>query len=100
MTDYSPLPPDPNRDPRTDDRPYATGSRRGLGILIGILVAIALVGGLLYFSGNRGASRIEQAQVPVDRTLPGPARTDQAPADRSAPALPPAGSPGAPAAPR
>lgn len=83
MSDYIPLPPDPARDPRNRERNDLSGSRRGLALLVGILVAIALVGGVMYFAGHRGSSRVEQAQAPIDRSLP-------APADRHAPAQPPA----------
>jgi hypothetical protein len=68
MSDYIPNPPNPDRDPRNYDRYYDDNSGRGLTLVIGILVAIALVAGLMYFAGNRG-TREEQAQVPVERTI-------------------------------
>ncbi|MFO1079783.1 MAG: hypothetical protein U1E23_04045 [Reyranellaceae bacterium] len=99
MTNYSSLPPDPSRDPRTGDRTYG-GRRRGFGLLIGILVAIVLVGGVIYFASNRGSGRVEQAQAPISRTLPAPAAPDRIPSERATPAPPPADAPGAPATPR
>jgi len=92
MSDYIPNPPNPERDPRARD-PYVdnTGQGRGSGLVVGILVAIALVAGLLFFAAPRG-ERTDIAQPPaVERTTPVP---DQP----SAPALPPA-RPAAPATP-
>lgn len=94
MSDYIPNPPNPDRDPRNYDRYYEDNSGRGLTLVIGILVAIALVAGLMYFAGNRG-ERTEQAQAPIERTINPPGNT-------AAPALPPANNatPTNPTAPR
>ena len=82
MSDYIPNPPNPDRDPRNYERYYEENSGRGLTLVIGILVAIALVAGLMFFAGNRG-ERVEQAQAPAEHTINPPASTPK-------PALPPA----------
>jgi hypothetical protein len=96
MSDYIPNPPNPDRDPRNYDRYYEHNSSRGLTLVIGILVAIALVAGLMYFAGNH--QRNEQAQAPIERTVNPPANTG----NTGAPALPPstATAPANPTAPR
>jgi hypothetical protein len=83
MSDYIPNPPNPDRDPRNYDRYYEENSGRGLTLVIGILVAIALVAGLMFFAGNRG-NRVEQAQAPasIEHTVNPPGNT-------ATPALPP-----------
>lgn len=91
MSDFMP---DPNRlDPNKGHDRYGTAINdpvtapaRGPYILLGILVAIALIGGMLYFNG--APNRNDSAQLP-DRTLSAPA---------PAPALPRVTEP-APAAP-
>jgi hypothetical protein len=87
MSDYIPNPPnpDPSRDPRNYDRYYEPSGGRGLTLVVGILVAIALVAGLMFFAGTP-RDRNEQAQMPADRTITAPAPAD---ATRT-PALPPA----------
>jgi hypothetical protein len=88
MSDYIPNPPNPDRDPRNYDRYYEANSGRGVTLVVGILVAIALVAGLMFFAGNRG-EHDQQAQIP-DRTINAPA-TAPAPANQTrTPALPPA----------
>jgi hypothetical protein len=104
MSDYIPNPPpNPERDPRNYDRYYDSNSGRGLTLVIGILVAIALVAGLMYFAGNRG-DRVEQAQAPIERTVNPPAKTTPGlpPAANPAPgaATPGAATPAEPTAPR
>jgi hypothetical protein len=102
MSDYIPNPPNPDRDPRNYDRYYEDNSGRGLTLVIGILVAIALVAGLMFFAGNRG-ERVEQAQAPVERTVNPPGNPPGNPAGKPAtPALPPGNSatPTNPTAPR
>jgi hypothetical protein len=84
MSDYIPNPPNPDRDPRNYDRYYEANSGRGVTLVVGILVAIALVAGLMFFAGNRGEQN-QQAQMP-DRTINMPAPADQS----RTPALPPA----------
>src|SRR5215471_1189464 len=98
MSDYIPNPPNPERDPRNYDRYYEDNSGRGLTLVIGILVAIALVAGLMFFAGNRG-ERTEQAQAPVERTINPPGNPAAKP---TTPALPPAnnGTPANPTTPR
>jgi hypothetical protein len=86
MSDYIPNPPNPDRDPRNYDRYYEENSGRGLTLVIGILVAIALVAGLMFFAGNRGKG-VDQAQapasgIPIERTVNPPGNT-------ATPALPP-----------
>ena len=100
MSDYIPNPPNPERDPRHFDRYYEAESGRGLTLVVGILVAIALAAGLMFFTGNPEGGRNDQAQLPSaqERALNGPITT---PAPSIAPrqaAEPPA--PAAPATPR
>ena len=83
MSDYIPNPPNPDRDPRNYDRYYEPAGSRGLTLVVGILVAIALVAGLMFFTGPP-KDRNEQAQLP-DRTTTAPA-----PDATRSPALPPA----------
>jgi hypothetical protein len=93
MSDYIPNPPNPERDPRNYDRYYEDNSGRGVTLVVGILVAIALAAGLMFFAGSPN-ERTEQAQLPAqERTIPNPA---PAPAT---PTTPPATTP-APANPR
>ena len=93
MSDYIPNPPN---DPRNYDKYGNTrfepvdDSGRGPYILLGILVAIGLIGGLLYF--NSPPKGTEQAQLPPATTMEKPMN-----APATAPALPPA-KPAAPAA--
>jgi hypothetical protein len=91
MSDYIPNPRDPSRDPRNYDAYYEPSGSKGLTLVVGILVAIALVAGLMFFAGG-SRDRNDQAQLPVqDHPL-------TAPADQSRlPALPP--RPAQPAAP-
>lgn len=82
MSDYIPNPPNPERDPRNYDRYDEARSGRGFTLIVGILVAVALVAGVMFFVGNR-SDRIEQAQrpldTPIERTTPAPADTAQTP---------------------
>jgi type IV secretory pathway VirB10-like protein len=103
MSDYIPNPPDPSRDPRNNrnyDAYYEPSGGKGLTLVVGILVAIALVAGLMFFTGPRG-DRTDQAQLPAqERTTP-PSPSDQMrlPAIPPRPAQPPAANP-APANPQ
>jgi hypothetical protein len=91
MSDYIPNPPNPDRDPRNYDRYYEDNSGKGVTLVVGILVAIALVAGLMFFAGTPTSDRNEQAQLPAqERALNGPAQTPVVPA------IPPA-RPAAPA---
>jgi hypothetical protein len=83
MSDYIPNPPDPNRDPRNYDAYYEPSGSKGLTLMVGILVAIALVAGLMFFAGSP-RDRTEQAQLP-DRPVTAPAPADQT----RIPAIPP-----------
>ena len=89
MSDYIPNPPDPRRDGKYDAY-YEPSGGKGLTLVVGILVAIALVAGLMFFSGNRNHN--DQAQLP-DRPVTAPAPADQT----RIPAIPP--RPAQPAAP-
>lgn len=74
MSDYIPNPPNPERDPRSYDRYYEDNSGRGVTLVVGILVAIALAAGLMFFTGNPEGGRNDQAQLPAaqERTLNSP----------------------------
>ena len=89
MSDYIPNPPDPRRDRGNYDAYYEPSGSKGLTLVVGILVAIALVAGLMFFAGNRG-ERVEQAQAPVERTINPPAGLPGTPPVKATPALPPA----------
>ena len=85
MSDYIPNPPNPERDPRNYDRYYQEAdSGKGVTLVVGILVAIALAAGLMFFAGSP-TERNDQAQAP------GQERQVNKPADMNAtPAIPPA----------
>jgi hypothetical protein len=104
MSDYIPNPPNPDRDPRNYDRYYEPSSGKGLTLVVGVLVAIAIVAGLMFFASNKG-NRTEQAQLP-DRTMSAPAEPmhspslpSAAPTTPAAPGNPVPGTP-SPAVPR
>jgi hypothetical protein len=82
MSDQPPnLPPDPERV-RNTYRLYmdSDNTGRGLTLIVGILVAIALAAGLLFFAGPTGG-RVEQAEVPRTQAAPGtPSPATPAPA--------------------
>ena len=81
MSDYIPNPPNPERDPRNFDQYYEPNSGKGVTLIVGILVAIALVAGLMFFAGPRG-DRNDQAQLPVqERTLNMPTEQPRTPAN-------------------
>ena len=89
MSDYNPGPGGPyDKYGNTNFEPVDPGGR-GPYILLGILVAIGLIGGLLYFNGTPKGDRSSQAQAPSERsmTVPSPSSTPAAPA-RPAPAAP------------
>ena len=52
MSDYIPNPPNPERDPRNYDRYYEDNSGKGVTLVVGILVAIALAAGLMFFAAQ------------------------------------------------
>src|SRR5580704_18749598 len=95
MSNYIPNP-DPRRDPRNYDAYYEPSGSKGLTLVVGILVAIALVAGLMFFAGGQ-RDRNDQAQLP-DRPVTAPAPSDQTriPAIPARPA-PPAAPAGIPA---
>jgi hypothetical protein len=90
MSDYIPNPPNPERDPRNYDRYYEDNSGKGVTLVVGILVAIALAAGLMFFAGSPN-ERTDQAQLPAQE------RTMTQPATPATPATPPA-APARPAA--
>jgi class 3 adenylate cyclase len=90
MSDYIPNPPNPERDPRNYDRYYEDNSGKGVTLVVGILVAIALAAGLMFFAGSPN-ERTDQAQVPAQE------RTMTPPVSPATPATPPA-APARPAA--
>jgi|SRR5580704_3491474 hypothetical protein len=93
MSDYNPNL-DPRRDPRNYDSYYEPSGSKGLSLVVGILVAIALVAGVMFFTGS-SRDRNDQAQLPV-RERPVTAPVDQT----RLPALPPRpAQPAQPAAP-
>lgn len=80
MSDYIPNPPDPRRDRVNYDAYYEPSGSRGLTLVVGILVAIALVAGLMFFAGSSG-DRNDQAQLPVqDHPLTAPVDPSRVPA--------------------
>jgi len=90
MSDYNPGPGGPYD--KYGNAPYEPADPGGRGpyILLGILVAIGLIGGLLYFNGNARSDRTSQASAPIERTMPKPAPAPMAPAPATpaAPAAP------------
>jgi hypothetical protein len=81
MSDYNPGPGGPfDKYGNTPYEPADAGGR-GPYILLGILVAIGLIGGLLYFNGTP-KDRTSQAQAPagIERPMTTPATPAPAPA--------------------
>ena len=72
MSDYNPGPGGYDKYGNTQFEPPDPGGR-GPYILLGILVAIGLIGGLLYFNGTPRTDRNSQAAAPTERTMPSPA---------------------------
>lgn len=112
MSDYipkDPLTPNPNDranydrygnakfEPVVDD-----GPGKGPYILLGLLAAIGLIGGMLYFNGPDPNPEVAQAPRPaIERTTPAPAPAVPAtPATPAAPAATPATPTPAPATPQ
>src|SRR5215813_7886572 len=97
MSDYNPGPGGPyDKYGNSNFEPGDPGGR-GPYILLGILVAIGLIGGLLYFNGTP-KDRTNQAQAPaaVERTMPTPATPAPATPSPTTPALPKADDSSAP----
>jgi hypothetical protein len=87
MSDFNPGPSGFDKYGNTNYEPSDPGGR-GPYVLLGILVAIGLIGGLLYFNGNPRSDRSSQASAPMERTMPAaPAPATPAPA-KPAPAAP------------
>jgi hypothetical protein len=87
MSDFNPNL-DPRRDPRNYDAYYEPSGSKGLTLVVGILVAIALVAGLMFFAGSP-RDRTDQAQLPVqDRPLTAPVDQTRVPAIPPRPAQP------------
>jgi hypothetical protein len=84
MSDYNPGPGGPYD--KYGNTPYEPADPGGRGpyILLGILVAIGLIGGLLYFNGTPKGDRTNQAQAPTERSMT--ARPTPAPAPMATPA--------------
>ena len=95
MSDYIPNPPDPRRDRVNYDAYYEPSGGKGLTLVVGILVAIALVAGLMFFAGGP-RDRNDQAQLP-DRAVTAPADQTRIPAIPPRPAEPVAPAAPAPA---
>ncbi len=68
MSDYNPGPGGYDKYGNTNFNPGDPGGR-GPYILLGILVAIGLIGGLLYFNGTP-KDRTNQAQAPSEQSMP------------------------------
>lgn len=87
MSDYNPGPGGPyDKYGNTNFEPGDPGGR-GPYILLGILVAIGLIGGLLYFNGTpKDRSSEAQAPASIERPMTKPATPSPA-----TPALPPRG---------
>jgi hypothetical protein len=103
MSDYIPRDPLGPNDPRGYDRYGNTrfepvdDTGKGPYILLGLLVAIGLIGGLLYFNGSPKNESVAQAPA-IERTAPTPAPAPSAvPAKPAAPATQAAPAPAAPA---
>lgn len=82
MSDYNPGPGGPyDKYGNTNYEPVDPGGR-GPYILLGILVAIGLIGGLLYFNGTPRSNRTNEAQAPAQHQMatPTPAPATPAPA--------------------
>ena len=92
MSDYIPKDPLGPNDPRGYDRYGNTrfepmdDAGKGPYVLLGLLVAIGLIGGLLYFNGAPKNDNVAQAPArpAIERTMPTPA-----PATPAKPAAPP-----------
>ena len=69
MSDYNPGPGGYDKYGNTNYEPSDPGGR-GPYVLLGILVAIGLIGGLLYFNGAPRNDRASQATAPMERTMP------------------------------
>jgi hypothetical protein len=108
MSDYIPKDPLGPNDPRGYDRygntrfEPADDTGKGPYILLGLLVAIGLIGGLLYFNGSPRNGE-EMAQAPnrpaIERTTPGAGAGAATTPAMPAPAKPAAPTDAAPAAP-
>ena len=69
MSDYNPGPGGPyDKYGNTNYEPVDPGGR-GPYILLGILVAIGLIGGLLYFNGTPRSNRTNEAQAPAQHQM-------------------------------
>ena len=94
MSDYIPKDPLGPNDPRGYDRYGNTrfepmdDAGKGPYVLLGLLVAIGMIGGLLYFNGAPKNDNVAQAPArpAIERTMPTPAPAMPAPAKPAAPA--------------
>lgn len=106
MSDYMPKDPMGPNDPRGYDRYGNTrfepmdDTGKGPYILLGLLVAIGLIGGLLYFNGSpKNGDNVAQAppaRPGVERTVPAPGAGPGAATTPSTPSTPAPATPAAP----
>src|SRR5262245_15290870 len=102
MSDYIPKDPYNPNDQRNYDRygnarfEPADDTGKGPYILLGLLVAIGLIGGLLYFNGapKDGQDVAQANKPPIERTSPPPAPSPATPVT-PAPATPATPAPAA-----
>jgi len=88
MSDYIPNPPNPNRDPHYYEN-YEQSGGKGLTLVVGILVAIALAAGVMFFTGgSRDRNDMAQQPAQMDRTLNTPADQPRTPAIPARPVEP------------
>jgi len=106
MSDYIPKDPLGPNDPRGYDRygntrfEPADDSGKGPYILLGLLVAIGLIGGLLYFNGSpKNGESVAQApnRPAIERTMPNAGPTAMPTPAKPADTAPAAPAPAAPA---
>lgn len=89
MSDYIPNPPNPDRDTRDPVRFYEEKeSGKGMTLVVGILVAIAVAAGVMFFAGTPNDGRNNQAQLPAQERTMTPLVEQTPPALPATPAAP------------